>query len=138
MFEISKLTLLSKEEYIKYKEFVPPFKAWWWLKTADYNKYNACCVNRNGNTYNYNIRQPMYVRPALIAYGVNSNHTIGEKHKFFGYKWTLISAENEKGILLCDTYIDEKRFDAKSNKWDESELKFWLENWLKEKKIENK
>ena len=134
MFEIKELRLLTKEEYKENKEKIQIFHGWWWLQDADTNKYNACCVNKNGNVYNYNIRQPIYVRPALVVYGVNSYHIIGEKYRFFGYKWTLISAENEKGILFCDTYIDERRFDAKSNKWDESELKLWLENWLKDKK----
>ena len=58
-----------------------------------------------------------------------SNLEIGDKLTLFGYHWTVVL----DGLALCNTGIGQRRFDPESNDWETSELKEWLEGWLKER-----
>lgn len=62
------ITLLSKEEYKKYKQTIPLVKGWWWLRSPSdyhYNSANIHCVNNLGEISNALIHDVFAIRPAL-------------------------------------------------------------------------
>lgn len=99
--EIVGLTLLSADEYERYKKFIPRINNWWWLRSPGYYGYRASYVNTNGDLDNCIVDDTHEaVRPALIL-----KHTlnIGDKLSFAEHQWTIIS---EKYAICDDTFTD--------------------------------
>ena len=109
---------------------------YWWLRSPGYGSSYAADVNIFGyvNTVgNYVYDTYSVVRPALeISNPESSELAIGDRFNLFGYDWTVIFRD----MALCDTGIGRHRFDPERNNWEASELKTWLEDWLKEKMAE--
>ena len=45
-------------------------------------------------------------------------------------KWVSIKGDNGKSLLVCDTILTNHRFDDNSNKYEESEIRAWLNSEL--------
>ena len=110
---------------------------WWWLRSPGSYQYDAAAVSSVGSV-NYFGRTVDYddvcVRPALILSNLkSSNLKSGDKFKFGGYTFTVISEE----YALCDEAIAEMAFrkDRKAkdaNVYEKSDVKKFLDNWCAE------
>ena len=141
---IKEITLLSEEEYVKYRSIISNIDCHWWLKTPclefdDYvrvvrfsgNPSSRLCSDGSGG-----------VRPALKvivdssdpAFWHKSEKLIGSKIELNKYTWTVLNVECDALYILCDSIIAEHYFDPEVNIWEESKLKQWLENWVKSTK----
>lgn len=121
------VTLLTKEEYEKYKLFIPILHHWWWLRSPGYNYgdvvYTVGSVDPSGG---YVDDDSYAVRPALKSKSIDL--PVGNVFSALGNRWVVI----DKGIAISDDVITHRRFDSKSNSYAESELKKWLDSWAKE------
>ena len=136
--EIEKITLLTKDEYKKYKCIIPLIKDLWWLRSPGSDNNRVCSVNYEGCVYSSgsDITHNIGVRPVLII-RLPLNDTrcfykpeklIGTSVKYGDYTWTVLKAEAGVLQVICDQLIVNRRFDPRSNEWCVSELKRWLEH----------
>lgn len=136
---VKEITLLSTEDYEKYEPIIPVIRDdRWWLRSPSYDQDRAVFVLTNGSIHKlgYGVYYcDSAVRPALILELEVSNNLfwykperlVGTKIKYGNYKWTILDADFGELYVLCDELIARHRFDPKSNDWDKSELKQWLE-----------
>ena len=124
----AEITLLSLEEYTKYKDIIPLIKdPWWWLKDSDIEALvHGVCDDGSlcGSICNFNSG----VRPALKIHLSNSkNLKSGDKIRLGSKDFTVLSWEESELFALCDEFIAIRKFDSCTNEWKSSELKQWLE-----------
>lgn len=123
------ITLLTAEEYKRYEDRIPLVNYWWWLRSpGDFSSSAAIiliggAVDFDGNSVTYVSNA---VRPALKS--VILNLPIGASFIALGNRWVMI----DEGMAISQNVITHRRYDAKSNDWETSELKQWLERWAKE------
>ena len=123
------ITLLTEEEYEAHREQIPPVNGWWWLRSPGYNSYDAADVSSVGSVSdggNDVSNDYLAVRPALKS--AIFNLPIGEKFIALGNRWIVI----DDGFAISEDVITHRRYDRKSNVWETSELRQWLEEWAKE------
>ena len=129
MMKIKEITLLSYDEYSKYRHLISKIKNPWWLRSAPDETF-VYSVLGSGFLFPDLPNQILGVRPALICSDLRKNSE--EKIDIFGYTWTVL----DKNLLLCDSVITESQFDTtiilEKNNWEESSLKEWLELWYYE------
>ena len=111
-------------------------ECWWWLRSPGDYQYDAATVYNFGSV-NYFGRTVSYddvcVRPALILSTLkSSNLKSGDKFKFGGYTFTVISEK----YALCDEAIARTAFredwDAEdANVYEKSDVKKKLDMWFK-------
>lgn len=121
------ITLLSKEEYLQAKEYIPFTKRTWWLCSPGNLDWTAACVD-GGYVYYGGVSNGLGVRPALKIN--NPNLSLGDKLEFASHKWTVIS----DSTALCDDIIGRCAFRTDwepedANDYEASDIKYWLENW---------
>lgn len=133
--EITGATLLSYEEYEKYKTKISRRAYWWWLRSpGTTSESHASYVNNYGNAYlsgNYVDDSCIEVVPALRII-LNSDFEIGDKIKFGVNTFTIIS----EYYALCDNSIgyhcfredDYKTSDA--NDYEKSDVKKFVDEWF--------
>lgn len=124
----TEITLLSIEEYESIKEHIPYLNCWWWLRSPGGSQSRAASVDGDGLVNydgDYVDEGDDCVRPAL-KYKI-LNPIIGMVFSAFGNRWTVCG----KGIAISNGAIDFRRFDAKSNEYETSEIKKFLEEWIK-------
>jgi hypothetical protein len=146
-FEITDVTLLSKEEYTEFKDnILLNSNGVWWLRSSGNYQRNAADVNFDGSLRNDDVSDmDCCVRPALICDLGSSNLGVGNKISLAGYNWTVISTSvnvtddpyNGKAIILCDDFVGQTAFRldrdaANANVYDASDVKVWLANWATE------
>lgn len=135
----SELTLLSKEEYFKNKDNIELIDDWWWLRSpSKYNEYVSIVFRRGDLNLAHVDLANCSVRQALIL--ESANLCIGDKFKFYGHNWTMIS----KRHALCDEPFCHMAFREywaakNSNIYEASDIKIYLDNeWEKMKNGEHK
>lgn len=122
------ITLLAKKEYELYRDRIPLFDNWWWLRSpglySNYVAYVLCC----GDILNYGgiVGNSYGIRPALKSKALNL--PIGESFAALGNRRVMI----DNGLAISEDVITHRRYDSESNVWETSELKTWLESWAKE------
>ena len=123
------ITLLTKEEYVKYKNIIPLIDSGWWLKDACPDSHCAVhCVDRYGVPDSYSCYYSNGVRPVLKMNVANlKSLNPGDKIRIGSKSFTVLSWDEFELIALCDTFIDKRYFDSNGNEWEKSELKEWLE-----------
>ena len=127
---IKEITLLSLEQYEEYKNIIPTIPAGrWWLRDSAVPGKVSCVYKKT--VCNMSITEKGCVRPALIVIGLNAS--CGDKVQALGHSWTVL----DKDLLLCDYHIGIQPFDKTYNHWPISALKYWLQDWCREKCIEN-
>lgn len=125
--KINKISLFTIEEYKKYyKKDIPLIDEWWWLQSPGYGNKVAFVhmdgsLNAHGCAFYHRYSA---VRPILKGF-FDLNYT---KFRFGGFDWTILDEE----IAICSSYLKISRFDKESNNYENSEIKTYLENWLKE------
>lgn len=127
MLEIKGIYLLSDAQYEGEKHLIPPIDKDWWLQTSGCTSCVKIIKRDGSESYSAHFNLDMFVRPALI---LNNIMPVGGVFEFAGVGWTVVSCISKTSIAICNTVIAQRRFDAKSNEWDKSELKVWLEEWV--------
>ena len=135
--QLKEITLLSLEEHEKYKSITPSSSpTWWWLKTP-YPGYDDAVrvIGDGGFLHIYSCFNYGGVRPFCIfnlestdsLFWYKPEALVGSKIEYGKFKWTILSVDSGELHALCDEIIAEHRFDGETNKWEDSEIKMWLE-----------
>lgn len=123
------ITLLTVEEYKRYKPQIPHVNDWWWLRSPGCDQDYAADVSSAGvvSLTGYGVDSDYgAVRPALRSKIIDLS--VGEQVIALGNRWTVI----DTGLAISNEVVARKRFDGNSNDWETSELKEWLEEWARE------
>ena len=123
------ITLLTVEEYERYKTQIPHVNVWCWLRSPGDDQNYAASVFDDSDVYgivDHVINAFYAVRPALRSEIIDL--PIGERISALGNRWTVINT----GLAISNEVVARKRFDGNSNVWETSELKKWLEEWARE------
>ena len=126
-----KIFLLSIEEYEKYKKYIPSINTWWWLQSPGSNSCRAANVSSDDSVDN--LGDFVYydfgaVRPALkISKQEFENLNLGDRFVKHDFPWIKIS----NYLAIAEIPIAFRRFDKISNNYDNSEIKQFLQDWLK-------
>ena len=116
---IKGITLLSIEEYEKYKSVIPTTNYWWWLRSPGYDRVRAAYVSSDGVEFGKLIYYAKNaVRPALKLnlemadnrFWYKPEKLIGTKLEYGKYTWTVLDAEQGELYALCDEVIARRRF----------------------------
>lgn len=129
--EVTEITLLSEDEYKKYKHLILVVDGWWWLRSPRYYAWGVAGVSGLGTLTcaGYNSTSGG-VRPALwIKISNPEDFKASDTIELFETTWTVLGVMEEQIYVLADELIACRRFDAESNVWKRSELKEWLEEW---------
>lgn len=139
--KVTGITLLSIEEYKAAKKYIPLIKGWWWLRSPGFLSSLAAYVDSDGcvDTHGDSVHWTNYVvRPALLISNLDSfNLKPGDKIiDFCRFDWTVISGN----MVLCDTGVGTHCFREDwqapdANDYEKSDVKRWLEDWAKERRI---
>lgn len=126
--EIIGITLLSAKEVEKLPDEMMQYNSWWWLRSpGNYSDY-AVFVDCDGSVYNYGCfvdDSRDAVRPALLY--KSKNLKIGDIIYFGDKEWKVIDDK----YAFCTTDIGNCRFDERSNNYDKSEIKQYIEKWYR-------
>ena len=142
---IKEITLLTIEQAERLPRELLACGEWWWLRSPGRNQLDAATVSSGGSVC-YNGHIVTYgsdcVRPAFVIPGLDSK--IYDKVHIGGYRYTLdgdyiggcVCTVVDKDLVLADDVVCYHRFDAKSNDWNKSELKAFIESDEFLKKLE--
>jgi len=130
--------LLSIEEYEKYKDKIPKFSCWWWLRSPGLDQNYAVFVYLYGainNFGNYVNNVNLCVRPVLNISNLksfNRHHTFIDNDTLVhcGITWKRIDTD----LFIAEVPIATHRFDAISNDYQTSEVRQFLLDWYEERK----
>lgn len=132
------ITLLSSEAYERYKEFIPPLRKWWWLRTPGLSSYFVSSVNSDGDlSYNLVNSETGNIRPVLFVEDRWSNPVrTGLKIEVADHTWTAFN----RCALICDDSIGmspfrKKRSAEDANVYEVSDVAKWLNKWVEENHI---
>lgn len=135
-YDIEEITLLSMEEAYRVPDRVSMLEdeSWWWLQTPGEDDGSVAVVGKDG--WVYENGEPVtntsgQVRPALrisnlASFGVRIYDTI----TIFDVDWIVI----DRDLVLLDGVLGHRRFDAYDNDYEISEIRKYLEDWLKDQK----
>jgi len=125
---ISEVTLLSKEEYINYKRFIPEVDLWWWLQTpCDETYVYVVFAGMDISAYNAGYTCGA-VRPVLKI--SNLNMQPGERFELVDYTWTVISPDT----AICNKCVGFSPYQKQAHdlsNYENSDIRVWLDNWTK-------
>lgn len=117
--KIKDITLLTKEEYEKYKNIIPSLNNDWWLNTSSSDKL-MYCVDMFGEISSLDKQYPAEIRPVLKISDFPYRKNPGEKIKLFGYgtnTWTILNNPSMFGtdtIVLYDSSLSFMEFELNS------------------------
>ena len=132
--DIEGITLLSSEEYERYRDNIPAVDFWWWLRSPGCMELFVSSVHLDGlyTVGDYVLNTDGSIRPVLHL--KSDNLSIGEVFEFGNHKWTMIG----KNVALCDTAFCKMAFRndlyGKLNDYEYSAIRQYLEKWLEEQK----
>lgn len=122
------VTLLTKEEYIKYKDVFPHLRESWWLRTPSGAPKFAYKIQDDGRVGNCNVHKCLGVRPAIrMPFFSFKPLNPGDKIKIGRRLFTVLSWDGFNLFALCNGCIAKKQFDPNDNQWESSEIKKWLQ-----------
>lgn len=130
--DVKGVTLLSEEEYNRFRRRITLMDSWWWLRSPGSTQYYVAAVNSDGSLYLNNVfNSSGCVRPALIC---ESDLTGVYKIVLLGMRWTVL----DDSLILCDECIGKTAFRSNrtapdANVYEASDVKKYLENWANEK-----
>ena len=135
--DIESIYLLSFKEAKDLPLSVLSNGSFWWLRSKGDKRGLATMVDNVGYFYPYCFVDGICgVRPAIRIKGLKLNNIIrvGDTVDLLGMEAQYIG---NNSILLREN-ISAHRFDAKSNEYEISEIKKYIEDWLEEKMKEEK
>lgn len=129
--------LLSVEEFKKYRDRIPEWNLWCWLRTPtphqDYVASVCGCklFNCSGDFISNNSG---CVRPVLNEANMNeedkSFHIFDRRMTFCGATWVKL----DDGLWIAELPIATRRFDEESNDYSRSEIRRFLLDWYEERR----
>ena len=122
---IKEITLLTIEQAERLPRELLACGEWWWLRSPGYIQDYAAYVYIDGSVYyrgDYVRNVVGCVRPAFVIPGLDSK--IYDQVHVGGCVCTVV----DKDLVLADDVVCYHRFDAKSNDWNKSELKAFIES----------
>ena len=125
-----KLFLLSINEYKTYKAKIPHINTWWWLRSPGGDSRSAAGVDDDGSVDYYGdfvYFNDFAVRPALKL--ESNNLQIGDRIAKYQFPWIYIG----DNLAIAEVPIAFRWFDAKDSNYETSEIKKFLNDWLKER-----
>lgn len=103
---------------------------WWWLRSPGGYQDYAAGVDDDGSVsaHGYGVDAiSIGVRPALrIENLALANLKIGDELYFGSERFKIISDH----LALCNSIVGYMRFDARSNNYEYSEIKKYVDNWF--------
>lgn len=134
--EIQSISLLSIEEYKKYKRRIDAMKKkplFWWLKSSGKTNDSVLCIENDNNKNKVIERQIDFsscVRPVLRI-KTDTKIKTGHIVAICGYDCTVIDKfEDIAFVIFNEPLEDWFCFDENSNNWEKSEIKRYLEETL--------
>lgn len=134
--DVGGVTLLSGRKAGMFPSYVRAYSTWWWLRSPGYSSNFAAFVFSDGDVFG-NGEDVSFsngaVRPALLLNIQSSNLNNGDTIKVFDHNWYF----QDNLALLMDEPLTKMPFNAdvsKGNDYETSDIKEWLDNWLKEQK----
>ncbi len=125
---LTDITLLSIEEYLKHEEIIHKSNRWWWLRSEENGQYYVTLYA----TLEYNRPHSAEggVRPALIGSFGSAGLKRSNKVEIAGYTWTILS----ENIALCDQIVGTSFFREDSdasdkNDYEKSDIRRWIYAW---------
>lgn len=132
--EQDEIFLLSKEEYERFKSIIPLYSGWWWLRSPGDDSRSAANVDCGGSVNNfgyYYCNDINAVRPALRIRNLESSDLeIGKRFVEYDFPWVYLG----DGLAIAEVPIARRRFDAKNNGYETSEIRQFLLDWLDERR----
>lgn len=126
---IKDITLLSVDEYKRYKNTIPPKHFWWWLRSQgeEYDRAAIACGDGSLHT-NYVDNSAICVRPVIVCEPIEIMP--GTKINALGMTWTMLDGL----LILCDESIGYSAFREDSdasdaNNYEVSDVKKFIQNW---------
>ncbi len=134
---IESITLLSIEEYKKYRDKISPVEGKWWLRSPGDDDILAACVNGESGDVIANGRDVLLefgVRPALQISNPESLKP-GEEFIVGENSFTYLG----EGLALCNNCIGKCAFRddltaPDANVYEKSDIKIYVENWFEKTK----
>ena len=134
---LKEITIPSIEEYAEYQNIIPNAD-WWWLRSPGRLQNCAVGVCPDGTLdedgfdvcfSEISVRPVLKfsLEPADALFWQKREILIGSKMQYGKCDWTILSVKDNELYMICSEYIGERCFDSKSNDWETSELKTWLE-----------
>lgn len=142
--DIIGITLLSIEEYNKYRDLIPVHDSYWWLRSPNpFLLLAVYGVRSYDNEVDNKILvadEDIGISPALkISNLESSDLKIGNKFMFGGKIFTIISDD----YAQCDEIIGKGVFrkdweilDRDANDYEVSDVKKYINNWFEKAKME--
>lgn len=134
-----RITLLSAEEFERWKDQIPFLKKNWWTMTPavrmryyfrcrDINEYQVMFVNIEGEliTMGLSVFSKADLRPVLKCQESNTCWNVGSSFSFGNLSFTVLSTDT----AIADDVIGESEFSRDTNDYEKSTAKKILEEWL--------
>ena len=133
--------LLSRDEYEKYKSFIPTIKCWWWLRSPGGLYEDAAIVLGDGYAdphLSFDYDNIIYdgsgaVRPALRFYPLLSQKA-GDRLIKYDFPWIYLGDE----LAIAEVPIAFRRFDEEGNDYETSEVRKFLLEWTESREEKRK
>lgn len=132
--DVEEITILSEDEYKKYKHDIIYIHDWWWLRSCNPTKLYVMITAADGSVF---IAIPSDkrggVRPAIIL-NISVNVEVGEQIDYDDLSFTILDTNYNgtgKVLALCNIIIKKCRFDEDSVVWENSELKVTIDEMTK-------
>ena len=125
--------LLSIEEYEKYKNKIPNANYEWWLRSPDNYPRHGAIVGPGGSVCDVGLYvhcTNVAVRPVINFSRFEHDYPkVGERIIKYNFPWIVIG----EGLAIAEVPIVFRKFDEKSNDYENSEMRRFLLDWLKER-----
>lgn len=131
-FEDDEIFLLSEKEYDKYYCVLPHIKCYRWLRSHGEDRVSAYVIFEDGTKDLIGIHvndDNEAVWPALrVKFSVRE---VGERFIMYEFPWIMI----DKELAIAEVPIAFRRFDESSNDYEKAEIRQFLLDWLKDRKV---
>lgn len=121
--EVDEITLLSVEEAKKLPEFIRACGVWWWLRSPGYYLFSAARVSDGGGIFDFGASVNFINSTVRPAFRINNLESETGDKVIIGKTCCTVVGED---LVLADYPICKHRFDEKSNNWETSELRKFI------------
>ena len=130
--DIAGITLLSDEEYHRYRDIIPKRDYPWWLRSAFYGiKCFAGFVNEDGELDYMTVKHKFGLVPLIVINRDTSDRIgAGDRFRMKDMSWTAISDRH----ILCDDSLGNYQYREDwqaddANDFDASDIREMLIDW---------
>ena len=129
-FRGDEIFLPSIEEYEKYKDVIPRIHTFWWTRTQmeEDGLFSYIIETVGGISFSTNKTRDIAVRP-MIHLPANIISSIGDKIYLYNFPWVVI----DEHLAIAEVPIGFEKFDNGPNNYEESHIRKFLLDWLKER-----